>query len=185
MLTDFALLTVLTLNSDERAVLRDKIDEWLKCFLPKLERETTRSEKCTLISSVERHEFGDDDNAEYWRFCKFDGTNGTIFDKDKDKLENFKLTSFQKRILRKNPDLKNVFLGRFEINEENGEWNLNDELERKIISEGGEALIFSQKFGNYEVAVRIQVFDSFLFTPKLGVDKIKWKTHLISGKIYF
>ena len=181
MLTDFALLTVLTLNSDERAVLRDKIDDWLKCFLPKLERESTRSEKCRLIASVERHEFGNDWNVGCWRFCKFDGKNGTIFDKNKRELEKFKLTSFQKRILRKNPNLKNVFLGRFEINEENGEWNLNDELERKIISEGGEALIFSQKFGDLEVAVRIQVFDSFLFTKKFGIDELKWKTHLISG----
>ena len=59
MLTEFCFLAALTLNEDERAVLRTEIDEWVKYFLPKLERESTRTEKCRLIASVERHEFGD------------------------------------------------------------------------------------------------------------------------------
>jgi len=45
MLTELALLTALTLNTDEREVLRDKINEWVKLFLPKLERKSTRTEK--------------------------------------------------------------------------------------------------------------------------------------------
>ena len=75
-MTEFALLTALTLNSDEREVLRDKMDEWVKCFLPKLERKSTRTEKCRLIASVERQEFERDWSAEKWRFCKFVGKNG-------------------------------------------------------------------------------------------------------------
>ena len=100
MLTEFYFLAALTLNEDERAVLRTEIDEWLKCFLPKFERESTRTEKCRLIASVERQEFGSHWNAKCWRFCKFIGKDGIIFDDDKKELEKFKITSFQKKILR-------------------------------------------------------------------------------------
>ena len=183
MLTEFCFLAALTLNEDERAVLRGEIDEWVKCFLPKLERESTRTEKCRLIASVERHEFGGYWNAENWRFCKFVGKNRIIFDDDKE--EKFKITSFQKKILRRNPSLKNVFLGRSEIKEETGFWKLNDELKNKIISEGGEAIIFLEKFGNLKAAVRIHIFDAFLFTSNFGANELKWKTNLISGKFFF
>ena len=45
MLTEFCFLAALTLNSDEREVLRNEIDEWVKFFLPKLEREATAKYK--------------------------------------------------------------------------------------------------------------------------------------------
>ena len=76
MLTEFCFLAVLTLNENERAVLRTEIDEWVKSFLPKLERESTREEKCRLIASVERHAFEKNSSAMSWRFCKFVGKNG-------------------------------------------------------------------------------------------------------------
>ena len=184
MLTEFALLTALTLNSDEREVLRDKIDEWVKCFLPKLERESTRTEKCRLIASVERHEFEDDLDAKYWRFCKFVGNKGLIFSEKKRQIEAFKATSFQKRILRQNPILKNVFLGRSENKEENGIWNLKNELKKKLLSEGGEAIVLNLKFGENLMAVRIAIFDPFLFTKQFCAGQIKFRTHLISGLFY-
>jgi len=53
-----------------------------------------------------------------------------------------------------------------------------------MISEGGEAIVFCQKFGENEFAVRVQVFDPFLFTKKFAANLIKWKTNLISGKTY-
>ena len=126
MLTEFCFLAALTLNEDERAVLRNEINEWVKCFLPKLERESTREEKCRLIASVERQEFGYFWNARRWRFCKFVGKNGIIFDDDKEELEKFKITSLQKKILRRNPSLENVFIGRSEIKEESREWSGDD-----------------------------------------------------------
>ncbi|CBY42905.1 unnamed protein product [Oikopleura dioica] len=182
MLTEFCFLAALTLNSDERAILRNEIDEWVKCFLPKLERESTREEKCRLVASVERHEFGYDWDAVTWRFCKFVGKTGFIFDDEKEERKKFKITSFQKKILRRNPSLKNVFFGRSEIKEETGFWKLNDELKKKIISEGGEAIIFLENFGNLEAAVRIHIFDAFLFTSNFGANELKWKTNLISAE---
>ncbi|CBY40201.1 unnamed protein product [Oikopleura dioica] len=180
MLTEFCLLAALTLNEDERAVLRTEINEWVKSFLPKLKRESTRTERCRLIASVERQEFSLDRYARDWRFCKFVGKEGIIFDEYKEGFEKFKLTSFQKKILRRNPSLENVFLGRSEIKEETGFWKLNDELKNKIISEGGEAVIFLEKFGNLKAAVRIQIFDAFLFSTNFGENELKWKTNLIS-----
>jgi len=122
MLTEFCLLASLTLNEDEREVLRTEIDEWVKLFLRKLERESTREEKCRLVASVERHEFGSRRTAADWRFCKFDGKNEIIFDDKKDEIEKLKITSFQKKILRRNPSLENVLIGRSEIKEETGFW---------------------------------------------------------------
>ena len=127
MLTEFCFLATLTLNEDERAVLRGEIDEWVKYFLPKLERESTRTEKCRLIASIERREFGNYYNAVEWRFCKFIGKIGIIFDDEKDELEKFKITSFQKKILLRNPSLENLLIGRNEIKEETGFWKLNNE----------------------------------------------------------
>ena len=189
MITKFLWLTLLTLNEDEREALRGKIGEWVKFFLSKLERETTRTEKCRLIASVERHEFGDDENAIHWRFCKFVGNKGILFDENKREVTDlrgrhvgeFKATYFQKKILRENPSLKGIFIGRSEIKEEIGEWQLTNELSDKLINSGGEAIVFSETFGDVEMAVRVQVFVPFLFSKKFGADQIKWKTHLISG----
>jgi len=99
----------------------------------------------------------------------------------KREIQKFKITSFQKKIIRRNPSLENVLIGRNEIKEETGFWKLKDELKRKKISEGGEAVIFTEKFGNLEAVVRIYIFDSFLFTSEFGANDLKWKTHLISG----
>ena len=187
MITEFLWLTLLTLNENEQEALRGRIGEWVKFFLPKLERETTRTEKCRLIASVERHEFGDKLNAHKWRFCKFVGNIGYLFDENKKQLKKgeFETTSFQKKILRENPNLKNVFIGRSEIKEENGEWNLKNELSDKLINSGGEAIVFSEFFGDTEMAVRVQIFDPFLLSKKFGADQIKWKTNLISGEFVF
>ena len=94
----------------------------------------------------------------------------------------FKATSFQNKILRENPSLSNVLISRFEIKEEIGEWKLTNELSDKLINSGGEAIVFSEFFGNTEMAVRVQIFDPFLFSKNFGNDQIKWKTNLISGK---
>ena len=180
MLTEFALLATLTLNADEREALRIEISDWVKSFLPKLERESTRTAKCRLIASVERHEFGNRFIAKKWQFFKFVGNRGILFSNDEIELAKFKATSFQKKILRENQSLKNVLIGRSEIKEENGNWIFDDDLKGKLISEGGEAVVLDLKFGEHVMAVRIQCFDPFLLS-KVFAGQIKWKTHLISG----
>ncbi|CBY40980.1 unnamed protein product [Oikopleura dioica] len=166
MFTEFLWLTALTLNEDEREALKGEINEWVKCFLPKLERESTRTDKCRLVASVERHEFGDDRGAFY------------LMKRNKCWKNSKQLQSKKKKF--QNPSLSDVFIERYEIKEESGEWKLDNQLKGKLISEGGEALVFSEKFGGHEMAVRVQIFDPILFTKKLGGDQIKLKTHLIS-----
>jgi len=90
MLTEFLLLTALTLNEFEGEALRGEINEWVKCFLPKLEKESTRTEKCRLVASVERQEFSDYGLARTWRFFIFVGNKGFIFDENKKQLDEFK-----------------------------------------------------------------------------------------------
>jgi hypothetical protein len=86
-------------------------------------------------------------------------------------------------ILNSNSNLKNVMISRSEIREENGEWEIEAELKKKLLSKGGEALVFSEKFGNLETAVRLQIFDSSLFTSNFGLDSITWKIHFEKGSI--
>ena len=123
MLTEFALLTALTLTDDEREALRDKVSEWVRGFLPKLKRESSRTEKCRLVASVERHEFrGDLIGTFNWRFCKFVGDKGFIFNAEERELEEFTATLFQEKILGQDPSLSGVLVARSEITEEIGEW---------------------------------------------------------------
>ena len=52
------------------------------------------------------------------------------------------------------------------MKEETGEWILGQSLQQKMISAGGEAIVLKENFGELEVAVRVQAFDSALFTEK-------------------
>lgn len=83
MLAEFVLLASLTLDEGERKVLREEVNEWVKNFLPKLERESSREEKCRLIASIERHDFEKWEVAGDWRFIKFNGKKGILLNEDK------------------------------------------------------------------------------------------------------
>ncbi|CBY34125.1 unnamed protein product [Oikopleura dioica] len=159
----------------ERENGKNEIEKWLEGFLAKLKRTSTRTEKCRLILAVERMQFEEDWYAAAWNYVQFGEENGEIFDKWNESLQNLNITEFQKQILKSNSSLKNQLVGHSEIKEEKGEWNIPAELKTKIISEGGEALVFSEKFGIYEIAVRIQIFDPFLFTENFGLDLLTWK----------
>ena len=81
-------------------------ERWLKDFLPKLKRTTSRTQKCRLLESVERLDFEDDRYSVVWKFVEFDEKGcGTIFDRDNEKLEEFEQTELQKQILENDPSL--------------------------------------------------------------------------------
>ena len=84
-------------------------------------------------------------------------------------------------ILNSNTELRNQYFNRSEIKEETGEWEYPAELYDDLISEGGEALVFSQKFDNLETAVRVHIFDPFLFTDFFGLESLSWNIHLEKG----
>jgi hypothetical protein len=92
------------------------------------------------------------------------------------------LTEFQKNILKSDSSLKYQLFCRSKIKQETGKWNIPADLQSKKISSGGEALIFSEKFGDVETAVRVQIFDPFLFTDDYGFDSLTCKIHFQKGK---
>ena len=189
------MITAATRKRDERPAWerengKREIGKWLTGFLAKLKRNSTRTEKCRLISSVERMNFEEHKYAAWWEYVQFGEEEAEIFmpkrfwPKNKS-LQKIKLTDFQKMILNSNANLKNEMISRSEIREENGEWDLPVELQTKIISNGGEALVFLEKFGNLKTAVRLQIFDPFLFTKDFGLDSLSWKIHFEKGSISF
>ena len=180
MLQEMAMLASLRIDDHPPELNKKKVKQWLRRFVPKLKRTSSRSNKCRLISAVERTQFRVDKNAFYWQFCKFDGTMGAIFNQWKEKKEDFEMTQIQKQIILAEPALKNKKISRWEIEEELGEWDLPHEIETKQISGGGEALVFAEQFGSLETAVRVQVFDPFLFTDRAG--SCSWRTNLSKGK---
>ena len=182
MLEQLALLANLRIDDHPPELERNLVEQWLTGFVRKLKRTSSRSQKCRLISAVERTQFRNDANAFYWQYCGFVGDKGMIFNRNKRQIEDFEMTEVQKKILALEPNLLNQYISRWKIQEESGEWILPNELEQNLISEGGEALVFSEKFGNLETAVRVQVFDPFLFTNGFGVNSFSWRINLSEGK---
>ena len=117
-----------------------------------------------------------------WQYVRFGEEEAEIFEKDKISLEKLKITEFQKMILKSDSLLKNQRLCRSKIKPETGKWDISAELETKKISLGGEAVIFSEKFGDLETAVRVQIFDPFLFTKDFGIDSLTSKINFAKGK---
>ena len=128
----FSFLSSLTLCEDEKKTLRKEINDWTTNFLPKLKRESTRTEKCRLIASVERHDFGDMWNARGWKFCRFVGNEGIIYDSEKKERERSAQTFFQKKILLRDPSLNDVMISRWDILAEEGEWILDTWIRKNI-----------------------------------------------------
>ena len=114
-----------------------------------------------------------------WQFLRFDEEDGDLLDKTEHSLQKFQLPEY----LKQDAALQNQ-LSRSEIKEENGEWQIPAELELKILSEGGEALVFSEKFGDVETAVRVQIFDPFLFTDDFSLHLLTWKIHFEKGQFF-
>ena len=90
---EFAVLTASTLPIDDREVLRGKINDWVKNFLPKLKRESTSTDKCRILASLDRQKFINKDTGKNWRFCEFEAKSKcSVFDKDNIKIDEFNTT---------------------------------------------------------------------------------------------
>ena len=97
------MITAATRKRDKRPVWerengKEEIGKWLTGFLAKLKRNSTRTEKCRLISSVERMTFEDIHYAAWWKYVRFGEDEAEIFRKNKSSLEKIKLTDFQKTL---------------------------------------------------------------------------------------
>ena len=58
------------LRTCDRELLRGETNEWVKLFLAKFQKESTRTEKCRLVASIERFEFWNKWKARDMRFFK-------------------------------------------------------------------------------------------------------------------
>ena len=140
---------------------------WLQNFSLNLKRKTTRTQRCRLLLSVERMEFENDHNAATWKNVAFNNGKVILYDGEHEKLETSDITFLQREIIRKNQDFQGERLSRYDIKEEYGTWKLGHELTLNLISAGGEAIILTDTFGDVEMAVRVHVFDPFLFTEQM------------------
>ena len=91
-------------------------------------------------------------------------------------------TSLQKKILDENPSFLGRKIFRSDLKEEYGSWILDRDLQENTISAGGEAIVLKQKFGEFELAVRVQAFDSAVFAER---EELKFNIHLSKGKITY
>ena len=167
-----------------KVLSRRKIKKWLKGFVKKLKRETTRGDLDRLILSVESLEFDNKDSAG-WDEVIFENEGGKINSVDDwgGKIsERWSVTSLQKKILASNNDFERRKIKRSELKEENGRWFVDSNLCAKVISTGGEAIVLKDQFGDLEVAVRVQVFDTALFTKKEKV--LRFDIHLSQGRVF-
>ena len=88
------------------------------------------------------------------------------------------MTPYQKAILKKCPELEDKLHLYADLKEETGTWSYDEST--KILAEGGEAIVYSEKFDDLETAVRIQPFDPYLFTENFWL-KTKVDLCLSSG----
>ena len=163
------------ISTHPKELSRENLEEWRKEFVEKVKRTTTRTDSDRLILAVERKEFGDEWMAEWTE---------VIFDNDKGKAttklgssEEFEISKFERKILDRASNLKTRKILRSDLEEENGEWQLDKSL--KKISSGGEAVVFEEIISGLKVAVRVACFDSALFVE--DKEKYKFEWHLSKG----
>ena len=156
--------------------------KWLTGFLPKLRRESTRETQCRLILSVERMLFNAHKYAASWQYVRFEENEAEILDKDKTPLQKIKITEFQRMILGSDNSFINAEIDRRDLKAETGKWKIPDDLNKPDeMSEGGEALVLTQKFEDFPTAVRVHIFDPYLFTSQFAFDNVTSKAHFEKG----
>ena len=161
------------------ALTKECIKKWQENFTKKLERTTSRKALDRLILSVDRVDF---DNVEGAAWTKVKFINGRGHVAYKDGQTEFEVTPFQKKLLLdKNviEKYRDTWIPKSKLEEENGEWKDSE----STVYVGGEAIVFKESIGNVEVAVRVQAFDSALYTPECSDDQLIYETHLSTGKI--
>ena len=156
---------------------REILAEWFAEFHPKLKRTTTRTNLDKLLLSVERKDFRIDEMA-CWTEVDFKNCRRRKAEvRYGTEKEEWVLTPLEIKILKNNRHFLGQKFERSALKEENGEWQLDSSL--TVVSEGGEALVLKESIGGNIFAVRVQIFDPFLFTNGLSEYGLDW--HLLTG----
>jgi hypothetical protein len=171
---NFYKMEILTHPTD---LTRDNLELWREQFVKKIGRTTKRTDSDRLILAVERREFNKHDMTQ-WTEVIFEDGIGKITGKYAS--EEFIISEFERKILEKNQNqkLNGRITKKSELKEEDVEWQLENSL--KKISSGGEAVIMEEIISGLKVAVRVQCFDSLLFTGDLKEYEFVW--HLSNGE---
>ena len=163
------------------ALSKECVEQWREKFTKKLKRTTSRNALDRLLLSVDRVDFDNLEGAG-WTKVKFENGRGLVVFKNGQ--TEFEVTPLQKNLLSdKNviEEFKDKWIPKSKLEEETGEWEDYDS--ESIIYEGGEAIVFKESIENVKVAVRVQAFDSALYTPECSDDQLFYDVHLPSGKM--
>ena len=167
------------ISTHPRELTEEILEKWRKEFVKKLKRTTSRTDVDRLLMAVERREFDGE-------LFKIDARwTDVIFENGKGKaswknrvIALWNINEFERKILERNPHLKNRKIENSSLRVEHSEWNLDSSLIE--ISRGGEALVLEEIICGLKLVARVQCFDSALFTGDMENYKFKW--HLSSGK---
>jgi hypothetical protein len=163
--------------TDPRELTREKMEEWREEFVKKVKRSTTRTDLDRLILAVDRREF-ENENWAGWTEVIFQTGKGKVTD-EYGRSGEFEISEFERKILDQNQNLKNREIKKSALKEDEGEWNLDCSL--KKIASGGEAVVLEETIAGLKVAVRIQCFDSAVFTGDMENFSFEW--HLSKGDL--
>ena len=94
------------------------------------------------------------------------------------RTEKFEISEFERKILERDQNLKARKIRKSKLKEEKGEWQFDTTI--KEISSGGEAVVLEEIIAGKKVAVRVQCFDSALFTGDMEEYEYEW--HLSNGE---
>ena len=172
------------------ALSKECVEQWREKFTKKLKRTTSRNALDRLLLSVDRVDFDNLEGAG-WTKVKFENGRGLV--DFKNGQTEFEVTPLQKNLLSdKNviEEFKDKWIPKSKLEEETERWipkskqeEETEKWEQSIIYEGGEAIVFKESIENVKVAVRVQAFDSALYTPECSDDQLFYDVHLPSGKM--
>ena len=163
------------------ALSKECVEQWREKFTKKLKRTTSRNALDRLLLSVDRVDFDNLEGAG-WTKVKFENGRGLVAFKNGQ--TEFEVTPLQKNLLSdKNviEEFKDKWIPKSKLEEETEKWK--DYNSKSMIYEGGEAIVFKEYIENVKVAVRVQAFDSALYTPECSDDQLFYDVHLPSGKM--
>jgi len=162
------------------ALSKECVEQWREKFTKKLKRTTSRNALDRLLLSVDRVDFDNLEGAG-WTKVKFENGRGLVVFKNGQTI--FEVTPLQKILLSDKKvieEFKDKWIPKSKQEEETGKWE--DYNSQSIIYEGGEAIVFKESIENVKIAVRVQAFDSALYTPECSDDQLFYDVHLPSGK---
>lgn len=172
-------------SSQDKTVIspptEEHVKQWLERFTEKLKRETSRNHMDRLLLSVDRAYFENDEGAG-WTRVKFQIEKGHV--EFKNGQTEFIITPFQKKLLSEMRGFKyNTWIQKSKLKEETGTWKHTDVNSKSTIHIGGEAILTRETIGNEDFAVRVQAFDTAIFTSKYGNGDFVYEIRFPTGKM--